>query len=511
MTMTGKSALALALGMILLSGAQAQKMIQPLGGASNEPAGEPKLPVVKLTLTPAAEPVPALRHKLLPDQWEQKPGNAAPYYYRALLSYASVPEKVRKQFLVNWGEQKWAEAPLQKLPKKEIHDLLGNFRGALGELETAAHRERCDWDLRLQDLSGPKVVEFLLPELGEMRNLARLVALKARLEIAEGRPDDALGTLRVGYKLARDSAKPPLLINGLVGIAIARIMDERVQELIDSSGSPNLYWALAALPDPMIDLRPAIRYEMGNAFRFFPFLKDAETAEKSSDEWRQVWGSALRELGQYHDSGWAGDLRDWSAQGAAAAVMMKSYPNAKRELIASGYTPEQVEAMPVGQVMAIQSARTYRYVADEMAKWSTLPYPQARERRKQAEQRLKKEGYLGQQAFLREMFPLADILLPALNQARYVGVRFQREIAALQTIEAIRMHAAGNDGRLPESLKRITVVPAALDPLTGKPFPYRLEGRKAILDVPSPPERTDKRDGRRYEIVIVPLQSKAGE
>jgi hypothetical protein len=180
-------------------------------------------------------------------------------------------------------------------------------------------------------------------------------------------------------------------------------------------------------------------------------------------------------------------------------------------LLASGYTYEQIEAMPVGQVMAVQSARTYQYVADEMAKWSTLPYPQAREGITQTEERLKKEGYFGLQAFDREVFPVAGMLLPALNQAWYVGVRFQREIAALRTIEAIRMHAAGNDGRLPESLERIAVVPAVPDPLTGKPFPYRLEGHKAILDVPFPPNRTGERDGRRYEIVMVPLESKAGE
>ncbi len=508
MTMTGKSAAALALAVILLSAAQAQKMIQPLGGVSDEPAGEQKLPLVKLTLTPAAEPVPALRHKLLPDQWEQKPGNAAPYYYRAMLSYASVPEKVRQQFLANWNEQKWEGSPLDQLPKKEIRDLLGHFIGALGELETAAHRERCDWDLRMQDLSGPEAYQFLLPELGEMRNLARLVALKARLEVAEGRLDDALGTLRVGYKLARDSAKPPSLIHGLVGISLAGMMDERVQELIDSSGSPNLYWALAALPDPMIDLRPAIGYEMGNAFRFFPFLKDAETVERSADEWRKVWGRALREMSLL-----TGDsVQDGAAFMVPATVrMMKGYSNAKRELIAGGYTSEQVEAMPVGQVAAIQSARTYQYVADEMAKWSLLPYPQAWEGIKREEALLEKEGYLGRQASQREMFPVAAMLLPALNSARYSGVRFQREIAALRTIEAIRMHAAGNDGRLPESLERITVVPATPDPLTGKPFPYRLEGQKAILDVPVPPGRMDKRDGRQYEIVIVPLESKAGK
>ena len=61
-------------------------------------------------------------------------------------------------------------------------------------------------------------------------------------------------------------------------------------------------------------------------------------------------------------------------------------------------------------------------------------------------------------------------------------------MATLQCIEAIRLYMASHDGRLPGSLDEITEVPIPLNPMTGKPFPYRLEGDKAILDSFAPPE-----------------------
>ena len=46
-------------------------------------AQEPVIPVRKMTITPAAAPVPALRYQLLPELRDTTPGNAALLYYRA--------------------------------------------------------------------------------------------------------------------------------------------------------------------------------------------------------------------------------------------------------------------------------------------------------------------------------------------------------------------------------------------------------------------------------------------
>src|SRR5579885_2801635 len=60
--------------------------------AADKPAGSArygKATVVRLAVDPAAEPVPALKYTLLLPSSERKPGNAVPFYYRAILAYAT--------------------------------------------------------------------------------------------------------------------------------------------------------------------------------------------------------------------------------------------------------------------------------------------------------------------------------------------------------------------------------------------------------------------------------------
>ena len=68
--------------------------------------------------------------------------------------------------------------------------------------------------------------------------------------------------------------------------------------------------------------------------------------------------------------------------------------------------------------------------------------------------------------------------------ARNAQLRLDWQLNALQTIEAIRMHAA-ETGALPKSLEEIKVVPAPMSPLTGQPYDYRLDGDTAVLELPA--------------------------
>ena len=55
-----------------------------------------------------------------------------------------------------------------------------------------------------------------------------------------------------------------------------------------------------------------------------------------------------------------------------------------------------------------------------------------------------------------------------------------RQIALLRHVEALRLHAARHDGKLPARLCDISV-PLPEDPFTGKPFDYTVEGTTAHL------------------------------
>jgi hypothetical protein len=164
---------------------------------------------------------------------------------------------------------------------------------------------------------------------------------------------------------------------------------------------------------------------------------------------------------------------------AATGLALITYSTAKERLIASGMNRDAVEQMPVAKVIAIDSSRGYQRLADEFEKWWYTPLPVALEREKAATR------MLGPGKFDRSYGEiLASLLLPALSAARNAQVRLDWQLNALQTIEAIRMHAA-ETGELPKSLDEIKVVPVPMSPLSGKPYDYRLEGDTAVLELPA--------------------------
>ena len=77
----------------------------------------------------------------------------------------------------------------------------------------------------------------------------------------------------------------------------------------------------------------------------------------------------------------------------------------------------------------------------------------------------------------------------------------ERSLAALRVIEALRMHAAAHDGKLPDKLDDLTEVPVPDDPGTGRPFEYGLQGDTATLvsQVPGDPVPNN---GLRYRVTI---------
>lgn len=475
-------ALGLALLVALLPGiVRAQAVLTSSGpktvGDQPEPRDRPQ--VIRLTLDPAPEPEPPLRHSLMPEYAELKPGNSVPYYYRAILRLTGVQRDYWDPVGTNY--EQWVSTPIEEFPDEEVRQYVQAFSGSIfDQLRTAAHREETDWQWRLRDLRGTDTVAFLLSEIQEARMLARLLVLKARLEISERRFGDALETLQIGYRLAHDVAEPPTVINKLVGIAIASMLSQgALLPLIGSPDAPNLYWALAALPDPLIEMRSAFEYERHMPLQIFPWLSDPETTQRSPQEWFRLLTQALVDLDDISGTARSLPREEWQRQLVTAGLVLAAYPKAKQALIESGYSREQIESMPAAQVVAVHEARAYRQESQEVLKWILLPYWQIQER-------FGETSRAQRSPVPRRVLPLADVLLPGARQVLFAQVRLQARFAALRAVEAIRMHAARHDGRLPESLDEITAVPVPLNPLTGEPFVYRREGEAAVLEMPAP-------------------------
>jgi hypothetical protein len=449
----------------------------------SEAKPDPNRPTqIELTVSPAAEPRPALRYSLAIGSRERTPGNAVPFYHRALLLQRGIPESHQKK--LNDNEERWAEKPLTVKDRQEIKEFLTAYNTTFRELKVAVYREYCDWDFRLQELKGMDAISFLLPEIQEARSLARVLRLKARLEIAERRYDDAVETLRWGYQLAQDAGSPPLLICNLVGIAISAVMNEPLVELLEAPGAPNMYWAIAALPQPMVDVRKALEFERGFPEQIFPFLKDAETVERSPQEWQRILEESIANVGKLtSDLQMANaDTPEWMQRAGVALMLAKVYPQAKQDLIAAGMDAQKVEEMSVAQVVAIQTARHTRESYDNVFKAMLLPYPESMKVTMSVEELNRKRTsatvFLGTQGL-----PIAQMLMPATLSVKRAEIRGPRQFAVLQVVEAIRMHAA-KTGKLPETLEEIGVVPVPVNPVNREPFPYRLTDAGAELEMP---------------------------
>jgi hypothetical protein len=458
--------------------------------ASALPAqAEPK--VVRLTAQPAAAPVPALKYQLLPELRDLHPGNAALLYQRA--HAAEWFGSFRRQPDYNkMGD--WLELADDKVPWKRVQALLPV--NALKEVDLAARREYCDWEIT--DHLRKDGFYFLIPDVQGFREYGMFLAHRARLEMHEGRLDKAVYTFQTGLALSRHTGDGPILITGLVGMALAHTTLDQVERLIQLKAAPNLYWALSDLPRPLIDLRKSFQGERIAVDGTFPELRaELTNPHKGPLSSRQLQDTIhkLREV-----MAMSGDGQDLPSGVFVAVAAAKIYPQAKEHLGRRGFTPEQLNALPVVEAAVLYALAEYDRHFDEMAKWVNLPYWEARpgviraiESLKSSKARLMETGGI----------PLAEILIPAAQRVVLARARLDRRIAALRCIEALRLYAAAHDDALPTALEYVKEVPIPLDPITGKSFDYRLEDGKAVLSGPPPPgEQASENNSVRYELTL---------
>ncbi|TWT87699.1 hypothetical protein Mal64_32420 [Pseudobythopirellula maris] len=432
----------------------------------------------RLTVSPAAE---TMAPRLVTPVLETVAGNAALHYYR-LHTFDSV-DATSKSGRDLYGEafDGWYSlrgTPIEKLPLDDMRVAASWFEQSVRAfLEPAARCRECVWGVDQASLRGEETIQYMLPELQYQRGAARLLAIQTRLAIAEGRYDDAVRLLRIGFHMARDTGDAPFIVCGLVGGAIAGINFDAATELIAAPDSPNLYWALSELPDPLVPMRETMRFGLTLGPRVLPLIENAETAVRAPEEWNRLFREACVTLVSVSGEGlFRRPLEEFSPLLAGTA----GYTHAKRRLVDWGFDANRVEAMPIGQVIAIYSARVYQRLADAALKPWLVPSSEALPLARAAEELLYNCTQPDNPD--REVLPVASLLLPASTAARTVEVRTARRLAVLRLIEALRMHAA-ETGSLPDSLDEVSVVPVPENPATGEPFDYQLSEGSAVISV----------------------------
>jgi hypothetical protein len=445
---------------------------------------------VPLALRPAAAPVPALKVRLLADP-DVSSANAAPLYCRAALMFGKgLPDDERHRL------HDWKDTPLNQLPQTEIRQFLERHKNALQEVALGARRATCDWELPLAE--GSDLINLLLPELQALRDLGLLLAVQARLALAEGHTEQALASLQTGFALARHLGQGPFVIQALVGDAVALNMLQQLPAWVQQPGAPNLYWALTALPEGFADPRKYLTLENAFLFQMFPVLRDLDRRTLSPREAEELEKVLERVVGWADDSNKEGGNKEGNArrQQAMRAALKKVSPEARQFLLGQGRTAQQVDALPVAQAVAVYSLHRYRQLSEDLIKWLYVPYWQAQPGLKQAEERTKAAS-TGQDGV-----PFV-MLVTGFNRVALATTRPVRAIAALRCVEAIRMYAAAHGGKLPATLGDITDVPVPVDPVTGRPFTYQVTGDKATLSGPVfPGEKPEPHNVINYELTV---------
>jgi len=443
--------------------------------------------VVQLTLHPAPEPEYALQYRFDTPYIDQRPGNGALLYETAVSLLGQIGEDWQE---VQEKVDQWNKADPATLPMDEVRKTIARFEPAIHYLDLAGRCEECTWNFPIRE----EGLRCILPNLTGYRTLLRVLSLKTRVAMADGAIPDAIETLRIGLSMARDMGKGPTMIQALVGVGMASRMFEEVERLVQRPDAPNLYWALTSLPRPLVDMRRALEMERAMIYAELPQLRTIETRAFSEGELADIWKRMLS-IGSDGELGAA-------AAAAAVAGAMRIYPEAKADLERRGKGRKEIEAMPVSQVLLIYQVHRFRRLVDAAAKWNYVPYWQAGDRYRQVEETffsgelVDKEGPAGWAFWA---------MFPNLRGVGFLQTRLERDIAMLRCVEALRIYAAGHQGRLPQSLDEVTEVPIPIDPLRGHGFQYRLTGDKAVLESPPPAGHEERRGGVRYEILIRPV------
>lgn len=439
-----------------------------------EPAEAQTTPVVTLEIDPALEPVPALRYRLLPPLTDLKPGNAAPIYLRPR-------HEERDQWLdyLNSEPSRLLEVPRDELKLEEVDDLVFRYRYPLSQLAVGARRETCDWEYPYGE-DGQLPEEFLLPDIGQMRSYARLLAIKIRGDVLAARFDEAIASLQTGLALARHVSNAPFLVNRLVGVSIASMMLSEVESLLTQPGAPNLYWALAALPRPLVDVRSGLDYEREFLLYRFPELRQLDRP-RSPQEWQRLEEELRRGSQDIYSS-----LESYGELPRATSTGRQATLDDARLFLAKhlGKSTEQIGAMCDAEVTVRYTHLVYYHLFDLIVKSAYAP-------RNAEETSLAANDLLAREAHSLELIPFAAFLVPSARPALAAPAlatqaRLDRQVANLQTVAALSLFASTHDAKLPASLDELAP-PAPQNALDRMPLEYKLNADgTAELKVPAP-------------------------
>jgi hypothetical protein len=430
---------------------------------------------IHMTVHPAAGLKPVSRTYLLPEYKDSIPGNQVQMFLRCFMEQERFFGKEESE-----RRDKWSTMPLAELPADEVKDYGGRLLGR--DAADAARMQNVDW--QLTTFLRRDGIGALVPDVQKMRSLAAALKARVRGQIRVGDHLGAIETLRTTFALARTMESHPTLIGSLVGLAITSIGCDAAEELVQQPGCPNLFWSFTDLPAPFLSLRPALQGE-----RVMPGERFQPVAETPVTE--AELARVIKEIDTFVET-IGPDNKAPSALYAAWAADPKRVEAARVRLVETGVKPDAARAMSPLQAVVADDLQQFAVYRDELFKWMRLPLWETGGFKAVEEALVKAKAEPG--------VIVAAALLPAAIKVRQAQARLDQRIAYLRLIEAVRLSAHDNGGRLPASLAEFKL-PLPLDPVTGQPFAYAVKDGVVTITGGNPSPGID-RTNRVYELRI---------
>jgi hypothetical protein len=436
---------------------------------------------VHFSVRPMPAPKPALRYQLLPESVELSPGNAAQGYLFCFME--------QRNFF--FGKEAVAERarylamPLAELPAGQLKGYGGS---ALRHADRAARLDAVDWQY-LQSSRGGDMAD-VPGEVGQLQVLARALQVRFRAEVAGRRFDDAIRTAKTLFALSRHLGEHGTEVANLVGLWVAHLTLCGLGEMVQQPGSPNLYWALTDLPCPPVDLRKGVQSGRALVASELRMLRDDAPMTESDVEQLVSRLAAMLSFHREQEGKAPRNIRgQLQGQLQALATDADRVRDTRRRLIDAGYAESLVRRFPPSHVILLGERDEFEVERDERTKLLSLPLWQVDSLAGGVEKEQSRNGLFAE-------------FLPQINDLCRARGQLERQIALLRHVEALRLYAAGHDGKLPARLCDIPV-PLPVDPLSGKPFDYTAEATTAHLRGDScSGEGSKARYKIRYEVMI---------
>jgi hypothetical protein len=410
--------------------------------------------LIRLEVSPAPAPRPALRYQLLPELREMSPGNPVPNYMRC---------SVEQQGFFLDKETLERREDLLVMPLKElaVQGLQVHGQAALRQADRAARLDTPDWQI-LTKLKADGV-GALIPDVPQLRPVAAALKVRFRAEVALRRFDDAIGTAKTLFAMSRHLSEHPTFVGNLVGIAVAYNAIGPMEEMLEQPGCPNLYWALTNLPDPLVRLdKGAAGERLWTLCWLFRDLDDR--SPMSAEQIQKVIADKDALFGDGKPVKEGEGMRGWLDARTKDEEVVRA---ARRRLVEHGLPEERLLRFPASQVILLDEKREFEVRFDDLMKAVTFPAWQF-------------EAETAGMPSNKAPALFADILMPAVSSVRRALGRLEQRIALLRHVEALRLYASVHKGALPASLSEIPVrLPD--DPFTGKSFRYEVIGNTAHL------------------------------